>query len=170
MKNSEPYLSETAHGTQGRVASLERCLGTNMSHAQHHQTENRLLANRPMVMMQLVQQDVARSITVESVVPEVDSQPAVSVLPADSPHSSLSSVGAELCTETPGFTLFRTNDLFCSESRAANSSDQQMPDGTMRAETPVAGSEEQPPQSQLVWQENPEFSGQAMGRPFQMQL
>lgn len=159
----------TAFGAQDRVASLERCLGTSTSCVQQHQTEDRLLSHRPMVMMQLVQQNVASSITIESVTPEVNSQPTdvANVSPLGSPHSSLSSVGANLCTNTSGF--FRTNDLFCSESQDANACEQQMADGVFCTATPVADCEEQPPQSQLVWQENPEYSGQVMGKHFQAQ-
>lgn len=124
--------------------------------------------------MQLVeQQDVASSITIESVTPEVNMQPAdaaSALLPAGSPHSSLSSVGADLRTDTKGFTLFRTNDLFYSEAQAANSCERTTPQDVFCSETQVANCEQPPPQSHLVWQENPEFTGQAMGEAFQTTL
>jgi hypothetical protein len=136
-------------------------------------TETRLLANRPMVMMQLVTQDVASSITIESVMPE---KRKVNILPADagsssattaqqSPHSSLSSVGPDLCTDNQDFTTVRTNDLFFSEDCAAGTCEQQEEHGLHSLEAQHADGRELPIQSQLVWQENPaaECCGQALG-------
>jgi hypothetical protein len=99
------------------------------------------------VMMQVVPQDVASSITIESITPEDERHVDVaeSALSTErSPHSSLSSIEAELHTDTRGFKLLR-NDLFCSRAEASNSCEQQTP------------------QHRLLWKENPEYSGQASG-------
>lgn len=130
------------------------------------QTEGRILSGTPIVMMQVVPQDVAGSITVESVTPDGNVAPvdSTAVQPAaGSPHSSLSSVVTDTQVHDSGFTLFRTNDLFSSGCQPGNSVEHGNTPDSLPKECEIADSEKRGAQhSQCLWQENPEYSGNGM--------